>query len=207
MTNLSGCGDILALMRGTQRLLYDVIDRPDEVRRADQALMDMQLKMYSRFYEMLPDYVEGSTTWFSLWAPGKFYPTQNDFAYMLSPQQFRDIFLPTIEKQLAHLDYSIHHLDGKGNFNHLDALLELPKMRAIQFLPGTGKPSPLHYMDMLKKIQAAGRNLQIGLAPEEVQPALDELSARGLFLRVACKTESEARELLRKTHQWSKDRG
>ncbi len=47
VTNLSGCGDILAQLRGTEQLLFDVMDRPDEVRLADQALMDKLLEELS----------------------------------------------------------------------------------------------------------------------------------------------------------------
>ncbi len=117
---------------------------------------------------------------------------------------FSDIFLPTIEKQLDHLDHSIHHLDGEGNFAHIDALMELPKLRAIQFLPGAGKPSPLHYMPLLKKIQDGGRNIHIGLPSNEIESALSELSAKGLFIQTTCASEAEARELLKNAEKWSK---
>jgi len=201
-----GSGDMLAWLRGSERLLYDIMDRPDEVLAAEMHLMDLWIRVYDRFYELVREGAEGSTTWYPLWAPGRFYSPQNDFAYMISPGQFRDIFLPGIEKQLAHLDYSIYHLDGVGNFNHLDSLLELPGLNAVQVLPGAGKPSALHYMPELRKIQAAGKNLDIFIAPAEVEQALRDLLARGLFIHTWCATEAEGRELLKKAGQWSSDR-
>ena len=112
-----------------------------------------------------------------------------------------------IEMQLKYLDYSVYHVDGIGNFNHVDALLELDRLQAIQILPGEGKPSPLHFMDVLKKVQAAGRNLHISIPTREVEHALGELSARGLFIETSCETEEDARDLLKAVEKWSVDRG
>ena len=202
-----GCGDTLAWLRGSDRLLYDVLDRPERVRAADQHLMDLWIEVYARFHAILRDVSGGSTCWFPLWSPGKFYATENDFAYMISPRMFRDLFLPTIEKQLRFLDHAVHHVDGIGHFAHVDALCELPRLQALQILPGAGKPSPLHYLDVLKKVQAAGKNLHISIEPAEVRPALDNLSARGLFIETHCETENEARALLKNAERWSRDRG
>jgi hypothetical protein len=201
-----GCGDTLAWIRGSERLLYDVMDRPDQVREADQYLMDLWIQVYDRFHNLTREVTGGSTTWFPLWSSGKMYSTQNDFAYMISPKQFQHIFLPTIEKQLQYLDHSIHHLDGEGNFAHLDALCELPDLNAIQVLPGAGKPSPLHYMPILKRVQASRKNLHIMIPSGEVEMALSELSARGLFIHTSCESEQEARSLLSNAEKWSHDR-
>ena len=67
----------------------------------------------------------------------------------------------------------------------------------------TGKPSPLHYMDTLRYVQKAGKNLQIWIAPEEVEPALAALSARGLFISTWAGTEADARALLANAERWS----
>jgi hypothetical protein len=201
-----GSGDTLAWLRGTEKLLLDIIDRPEEVLAAEMRLMDLWIQAYDRFHGMISRAAEGSTTWYPLWAPGRFYAAQNDFAYMISPRHFRKLFLPGIEKQLRHLDYAVYHLDGVGNFNHIDALLELPRLHGIQVLPGAGKPGALHYMPILRKVQAAGKNLDIFIAPGEVASALRELSARGLFIHTSCATEAEARDLLKKAETWSRDR-
>lgn len=200
------CGDTLAALRGSECLLYDVSDRPDQVRKAEVFLMDMWFEVYNAFHAITQEAAEGSTCWFTLWAPGKFYAIQNDFSYMIAPKMFREIFLPVIEAQTRFLDYSVYHVDGEGSFAHVPALLELPRLQAIQILPGAGKPSPLHYLDVLKSIQRAGKNLHISLPYTEVETTLSQLSARGLFINTSCPTETEARDLLKKTMQWSRDR-
>lgn len=201
-----GCGDTLAALRGSDRLLYDVMDRPERVRDAEEYLMDMWFEVYDEFYSITHESAEGSYGWFPLWAPGKFYAVQNDFSYMISPALFRKLFLPVIERQTQFLDYSVYHVDGVGAFAHVPTLCELPRLQALQILPGAGKPSPLHYLETLKYVQRAGKNLHISIPCGEVETALAELSARGLFIGTACETEAEARDLIEKTKKWSKDR-
>ena len=201
-----GCGDTLGSLRGTERLLYDVAERPGEVRAAELYLMDQWCRLYDRYHEITREAAEGSTCWFDLWSPGKFYASQNDFSYMISPRMYEDIFLPALVRQLEFLDHSVYHVDGIGAFVHVDMLCGLDDLQALQILPGAGKPSPLHYMPVLKKVQAAGKNLHISIGPGEVKTALDELSARGLFIQTSCRTEAEAKDLLTKAERWSSDR-
>jgi len=200
-----GSGDTLASLRGTMRLLYDVADSPEKVHDADSYLMDIWCDVYDTFYDIIRDACDGgSTAWFQLWAPGKFYPTQNDFSYMLSPKMFREIFLPIVRRQTEFLDYAVYHVDGIGAFAHVPALCELPRLQALQILPGAGKPSPLHYAEVLKTVQAAGKNLHITIPINEVEHALKTLSAKGLFIETWAANEDEARDLVGKAEAWSR---
>ena len=202
-----GCGDTLAALRGTERLLYDCAERPDQVRAADQYLMDIWCEHYDAMFKIIREADEGATSWFALWSPGKFYAAHNDFAFNISPQMYRELFLRAIEKQARFLTHCIYHVDGVNNFVHVDALLELPRVQAYQIAPGTGKPNALAYMDVLKKIQKAGRNLWISLPTKDIRAALETLSARGLYIQTAAKSEDDAKELLENAERWSVDRG
>jgi hypothetical protein len=204
-----GSGDTLAALRGTWDLLFDVSRVPDRVRQAEIYLMEMWCRVYETFYEIIHDGAGGislgTTCWFRLWSPGRFYPTHCDFSYMISPKMFQELFVPAIEHQTRFLDHSVHHVDGIGAYRHVPALLELPRLQAYQILPGAGKPSPLHYLDTLRLVQAGRKNLHITIPPDEVEPALELLSARGLFIETHCETEEQARYLLRQAEKWSHD--
>lgn len=200
-------GDTLASLRGTDKLLIDLIDYPEYVRDFEFHLMRQWTELYNMFFDIIREGAEGSTAWFQLWSPGKFYAAQNDFAYMISPKMFREIFLPVVEMQTQFLDNTIYHVDGIGNFVHVDALCELPLLQALQILPGAGKPDPLYFMDVLKKVQSAGKNLHITISPDRVKDALDTLSARGLFIETWCASEEDAKTLIEKCKDWSVDRG
>jgi hypothetical protein len=200
---LSGCGDVLAALRGTDKLLVDVSLIPERVQEAEFALLEIWLDVYDRLYSLVQSAGVGSTSWFRLWSPGRFYPTSCDFSYMISPRMFRNLFLPVIERWSQSLDHTVYHVDGVGSFNHLPALTDLPSIQAFQILPGDGKPSPLHYLDTLRLVQKKGKNLHITIAPEEVETALGLLSSRGLFIQTHCASEAEARALLQMAEKWS----
>jgi len=200
-------GDTLAALRGTEQLLIDCIERPEAVRDAEEYLMDMWFDFYDRTYAAVNGAEQGSACFFGIWAPGKTYGVSNDFSYNISTSMYCDLFLPAIKRQIEFLDYSIYHVDGVGSFKHVDALLELPRLQAVQILPGANQPSPLHFMDLLKKVQAAGKNLALWIAPEEVEQALSELLARGLLLVTYPKSQAQGEELLSQTESWSVDRG
>ena len=200
---LSLCGDCLAALRGTDRLLLDVADTPERVREAEFYLLEIWVKAYDILRNLVYKAAEGNTSWFRLWSPRRFYPTSCDFSYMISPKMFRNLFLPVIERWSNHLDYSIYHVDGVEAFKHVPALAELPGIQAFQILPGAGKPSPLHYLDTLRMVQSRGKNLHITITAEEVESALELLSSRGLFIDTHCASEEQARYLLKMAEKWS----
>ena len=201
-----GVGDVLAALRGTERLLMDVASEPERVREAESYLMDLWIQVHGVCYDMLHEVAGGSTCWFSLWSPGRFYAAMNDFSYMISSRSLGEVFLPAIERQTRYLDHVVYHVDGVGAFRHVDTLCDLPRLQALQILPGAGKPSPLHYLDVLRKVQQRGKNLHIALPAEEVEQALGLLSARGLFIATHCETEEQAHWLLKQAAKWSRDR-
>ena len=200
-----GCGDTLAWLRGTERLLLDIATDQNRVREAEEHLLEIWIEVHSTSYSIVHEAQVGNTCYFALWSPGRFYGLMNDFSYMISPRMFRSVYLPHIERQTRYLDHAIYHVDGVDSFRHVPALLELPRLQALQILPGAGKPSPLHYLDTLRLVQGAGKNLHITVAPEEVETALELLSARGLFVQTHCATEEQARALLRNAERWSHD--
>ena len=68
---------------------------------------------------------------------------------------------PFIREQCRWLDYSLYHLDGVAAVRHLDALLEIEELDAIQWTPGVGEPQggdPRWY-DLYRRIRAAGKSV------------------------------------------------
>ena len=96
------------------------------------------------------------------------------------------------------IDYSLYHVDGVEAFRHVDLLCELDRLNGLQILPGAGKPSPLYYMDVLKKVQDHGKNLHIRFPAKELPEALENLSSKGLFIWITdCHSEEEADALIK----------
>ena len=203
---IGGTGDTLVSLRGNDRLLFDVLEQPDLVRETELHLMDLWIAYYKKIYDVVAPASDGGiSTWFPPWAPGKVYVLQNDFSCMISTEMFEGMFIPALEKQMSFLDYGIYHVDGVDAFRHVSRICEIPGLQALQILPGAGKPSPLHYMGVLKEVQGKSKNLHITIPPEEVETALTELSARGLYILTRCETEEEARHLVENTTKWTRN--
>lgn len=195
-TDLGGISDILSHLRGPAQLCLDLIEHPDIIKQASEWIRNLWFKLYEAQYEIIRKYQDGTCGWLTVWAPGKSYPLQEDFSCMIGPEMFREFFLPHLEKQTNFLDYSIYHLDGPGAIQHLDALLELPKLTAIQWVPGAGAPPMREWIPLLKKIQEAGRRLVLDITPDDVVPLLSQLDRKGLCLRTWVPTKEEGEELL-----------
>lgn len=207
MNAIFGVGDTLAALRETGRLLLDLMDEPQAVCEAELKLMDDWIEVFGHQMGILTRNGGLATTWFGLWAPGSCYTAHCDVSYGISPQSFRECFVPALRKQTDFLDYSIYHVDGIGAFHLVDDIARIGRIRAMQILPGTGKPSPLHYLDVLRKVQRLGMGLHITIGADEVEEALALLSSRGLCIDTWARSEAHAREIIDLAGRKSVDRG
>jgi len=139
-TDIGGNLDILAHMRGTERLLTDLSDSPEEVLRITEQITRLWRIYYDELYTAYHGAAFGTCGWSPLWAPGRYYMLQSDFSYMISPRMFTRFVLPDLRACCDALDYPFYHLDGPGQLRHLDILLGIPNLRGIQWIPGAGQP-------------------------------------------------------------------
>ena len=175
-----GSADVLLNLRGSEALCIDVLERPDVVRRAVDAIYPAWRRLFTRCHEITLGSGAGIIHWIGLWSNEPYLIPACDFNYLIGPVQFNEIFLPDIARQTATVGRGVFHLDGEGATKHIDALLEIPELRAIQYVTGAGTPEALPWLDMFKKIQSKGRSLVILCYAEEVETLLDELKPEGL---------------------------
>jgi len=194
--------DTLASLRGTQNLLTDLVARPDWVLEKLEEINQAFFEAYDRIHEIirLPD---GSCAFgaFGLWGHGKVVKVQCDASAMFSPAMFERFVVPALTRQCEWLDRSMFHLDGHQCIGHLDALLAIDALDAIEWtpdpqVPGGGDP---RWFDMYRRILDAGKSVQaIGLSAEDVERLLDNVGAKGMYFMASCKTHAEAEALLKK---------
>jgi 5-methyltetrahydrofolate--homocysteine methyltransferase len=197
-TDLGGNLDILASLRTTEQLLFDLSDAPEEVARLGDEITRLWLRYYEELYAIIQKTGRGTTPWAHIWSPGRCYMLQSDFAYMISPRMFEKFVLPDIAASCDALDHGFYHLDGKGQIKHLDMLLSLERLRGIQWIPGDGQPPPEKWLPVLKQIRDAGKLCQLYVTPQGARTIVEELGGRGfaLFI-VALPSPEEAKDLLR----------
>mgnify|MGYP001077185720 CR=1 FL=1 len=206
LTDIHPGADGLAALRDPQQLALDAIDDPEGVKEALDALFDVFVDVYTKQYDLVKSVSGGSTAWLQAYAENKrWYPTSCDFCCMLSSEMFKDVFLDELIDEMRWLDRSLFHLDGPGALHHLDTFLNIPELGGIQWVPGAGEQvhGMSKWIPVLKRIQAADKLIHIDVQAHEVEPLLEELSPKGLMMSTSCKSETEARLLLKRITKYT----
>ena len=187
-TDLGGNLDILASFRGTQGLLYDVIDAPEEVERLAAQITALWLRYYDELDTIIRPVqgrpCRGTTCWSPVWSTGKTYMLQCDFSYMISPAMLERFVMPDLVACCEHLDHGFYHLDGKGEIPHLDMLLSIPRLRGIQWIPGDGQAPPQEWLPLLKRIRDGGKLCQVFVSAEGARTIVRNLGGKGFLLAI-----------------------
>lgn len=198
--------DILSALRGTQKFVYDMMDKPSIVKNYVKQLDSIYFDYYDRIYDAVKDRGGGSSyTSFSIWGPGKTAKGQCDFSAMMSPMQFKEFVQPSLIKQCSQLDYSLYHLDGPDAIKHLDAVLEIPDLDALQYTPTAGAPDAGNEQCYLiyDKVKEAGKSIWISISDGNIdnweqtaKNLVKRYGSQGLYLLFPVMEESEAQRLL-----------
>jgi hypothetical protein len=197
--------DILAGLKGSDNTMMDMIIDPEGMIQQLQAVNEIYFKVFDQIYDIINEDGEMAFCYFSIWGPGKVSKLQCDLSIMISEADFRTFTLPFLRQQCDRLDYTLYHLDGVDAIRHLDALLELETLNAIQWTPGYGQPqggSPQWY-DLYKKILAGGKSVMANWVQlNELKPLLDNVGNQGLHINIDFKSEREIDEALNIVEQY-----
>ena len=197
--------DVLAELRGTGALMMDFFDRPDWIKEKLVEIDELYMAVYDRLYELIKQ-PDGSSAFhsFMIWGPGKTTQLQGDTAAMLSADMFREFMVPGFTRIAEWTDNSLFHVDGPDMIKHVDALLEIDALDAIEFTPGPSVPEggDPHWFDMYRRILDAGKSLQaVWVKPDEIVPLLNAVGTHGVYLMVDCQDADEMTRVTEKTKQ------
>ncbi len=190
LPDLGGVLDVVATFRGSENLLLDLYDAPEEVLRLAQEAQDAWYAAFDDFCAVLSPQ-RGTTHWSGLASREPSYIPQCDFCYMIGNPMFREFVLPTLQRDVERLAHSIYHLDGVGELRHLDDVLALEALEAVQWVPGDGQPGAGHWTDVYRRIAAAGKGMWIVGGPKDYLEALDALHGTPYF---ACSLPESERD-------------
>jgi hypothetical protein len=204
VNDLHPSGDGVAALRGTQEFLMDLALNPEKIKEVESIQQKAWGRVCDTLFPILENAGQDGSGGFLGWGPGRTFPLQDDTTAMMSPEMWREFFLPGIVEQARYLDNCEFHLDGPEAVCHLDTLLEIPEINGIQWQPGAANYPMTNWIDLLRRIQEAGKTIQISCRPDEVETLLGELYANGLLIRTSCPTRAGADELLKKVEAWSR---
>ena len=169
MPDLGGVLDVAATFRGSENLLMDLYDDPEEVLRLAREIQTAWYEAYEDFTEALRP--QGMyTDWSGLLSRDSFSVIQCDFSYMIGNSMFRRFVLDTLREDTRRLKHTLYHLDGIGELPHLDDVLSMENLDAVQWVYGDGQPGTPHWVDIYRRIAAAGKRIwMIGNAQEYLE--------------------------------------
>lgn len=156
--------DVLASLRGVQDTIFDLVDEPELMEERIGQITDIYYDYYDRFYDVIKDEKGGNAyTVFQIWGEGKTVKLQCDFSAMISPTDFRTFIQPSLKEQSAKADNVLYHLDGADAIRHLDALMEIEGIDALQWTSGDAGPDgTLPDWDVIyDKVIAAGKSIWV----------------------------------------------
>jgi len=198
MPDLGGILDVAAAFRNTEDLLLDFYDNPEEVLRLCEEIQTAWHEAYRDLNSVLDVCSPGYSDWHGLYSATPAYVLQSDFSYMIGPDMFKTFTLPFLEKDCELLDNTIYHHDGIGQLPHLDMLLSIEKLNAIQWVAGAGKQSASHWIDLYKRIEEAGKGIAVLGSVAEFLKVYSQVK-KGLYYRYGFlkKDRAEAEKLLK----------
>jgi corrinoid protein of di/trimethylamine methyltransferase len=201
--------DVLAAIKGTDKVLLDTVMQPEVLEHQMQQINDIYFQVFDELYDIIREGDEMAFCYFSSWAPGKMSKLQSDISTMISVDDYRRFVQPFIREQCQKIDYTLYHLDGVGAMHHLDALLEIEELNAIQWTPGVGEPqggSPKWY-DLYNRILAGGKSIMAcWVTLDELKPLLDHIGGEGVHIEMDFHNEREVEQAMRIVEEYqSKD--
>lgn len=198
ITDLHPGADAVVSLRGPEDTAMDLYDDPEGVQKLVWEFLEVFKQMAGRLHRLISQKQKACVNWMTLAHPDElWYPPCCDFSCMISGDAFEEFFIPEIEKEIQWLPHSIYHLDGPGALRHLDRLLQIKELDGIQWVYGAGQPSARHWGEVLQKIQAAGKRIQLYCEPDDLVPLSEMLDPRGVQLKCLVPSEEEGKWLLK----------
>ncbi|MBP3704953.1 MAG: hypothetical protein J6I98_05395 [Clostridia bacterium] len=193
MPDLGGVMDVASSLRGSENLLMDLYDAPEEVLRLIGEIETAWYEAYADFASVLKPQ-NGYTDWSALLSSVPSYITQCDFSYMIGNPMFREFVLPTLQRDTQRLTNIIYHLDGIGELNHLDDILAIEKLHAIQWQMGDGQKPAEEWPEVYEKIRACGKEAWIVGKPESYLKVLERIHGTPYYVQSMQKEQMELAE-------------
>lgn len=207
--------DVLASLRGAQEILFDMLDEPETIGERIGEITDLYYDYYNKFYEVIKDDKGGNAyTVFQIWGPGRTVKLQCDFSAMMSPDDFRQYIQPSLKAQADKADHVLYHLDGPAAIKHLDALMEIDGIDALQWTSGDAGPDgTLPDWDVIyDKAIAAGKSIWVKVYSgtfddwiKNVDRLVQKYGSHSLFLLFPEMSRTQADTLLQYAEEHWKD--
>lgn len=174
--------DVLSALIGPETLCLAIADDPEAVRSAVENVTPVCIEAYEQQVQPIVNENLPIGCWMRAFSRLKTHAPQCDFSAMVGPTFFREAILPSIRLEMARADRNIYHLDGPDALRHLDALLELPEIDAIQWVFGAGNGPARRWGHIYRRILDAGKAIRIEAEDvEDIRCLTEDLGRKGVW--------------------------
>lgn len=119
---------------------------------------------------------------------------------MILPAMFEAFAVPFFKRQRQWFEYTMFHLDGQACLKHLDMILDIEEIDAIEWTPDPKGPQggSLEWYDLYRKMLDAGKAVQpINIWPNEVLCLLAAIGGKGVYVLGLFAGEEEVEQVLK----------
>jgi hypothetical protein len=197
--------DTVAAWRNPEAICLDILLEPEGVKQLLKKSTDDFQFVFDHFHNLLSKYNQPSVNWMEVPISGKFHVPSCDFAALISQEDFNEFYLPLLQEEVKKMDYNVFHLDGRGVAKNIDAILSIPEINAIQWVQGVGNDQPIEqWKPLIRKIQAAGKSVQVFLQPNELIDFMSDMKPEGIMLSIPSSGHDEEIAMLKRISKWTK---
>ncbi len=202
-TDLHPGVDCAAAWRRPEQFCVDLIEDSEHAKQLiELAIADFE-RIYDQFDTQLKQGKQLSVSWMGIPSFGRMHIPSCDFSSLISRRHFEEFCLPVLQREVRTMTHNVFHVDGKGVAKHLDAILTVPEVHAIQWVQGVGDDNPImQWVPLIKQIQSHAPVI-VDLKKTELEPFMAEVKPEGIFLWVATDNEEEELHLLSLVEHWT----
>jgi len=160
----------ISQLRGGTQFMFDVTDRPHEVRALAEAVLEALLALHAEVLRLNPLADGTAHRWLNYWHPGTGFWFSEDDAVMLSAEMYRELFLDLDIRLCAGVDIAVAHWHTAG-LHLLPVLLDIPNLRMVQISFDPNGPDLATVLRSYRTAADSGRKLcfQTGYSRELVE--------------------------------------
>ena len=189
-------------LRGMERMCLDFLTQPEQIKRLIDTAWAEYPEVYRHFDRMLKSRGHLSVTWMNLPSFDTFNVLACDFAVNISPEHFDELCMPIIRREAELFTHNVFHMDGPGVARHVDSILRLPNLAAVQWVQGCGPDQPImQWVPLIQKIQQAGKSVIVDLELDEIEQFMATVDPTGIMLWVPAEPKHQP-EVLEMVKKW-----
>lgn len=194
--DLHSNADALSAIRTPAKLCTDFYDYPYLIDKAMRQVRGLFPFVYEALFQAGQMHLSGTQGWVPLYHPGRTNTIQCDFLALIGPEQSRRYVIPALDEEASYLDACSYHYDGPECLVHLDDILGIEGIQVIQWVCGARNRPNIEWLDLFKRIQAAGKGLWLATTPEELKVFMKELRPEGMYYQLGVGSVEEGERVL-----------